>query len=58
MLDIHIVIDTIYLKKEKVIQVSQEKLFGIKLEMDRKEVALHASLHLGPRRVNIRPVSS
>lgn len=52
------VIDNIYLKKEKVIQVSQEKLFGIKLEMDRKEVAFHASLHLGPRMVNIRPVSS
>lgn len=43
------VIEITYLKKEKVIQVSQEKLFGIKLEQElhRMEAALHACLHLG-----------
>lgn len=54
------VIEIIYLKKEKVIQVSQEKLFGIKLEQElhRMEAALHACLHLGSSMANVRPVSS
>lgn len=41
-------------------QVSQEKLFGIKLEQElhRMEAALHACLHLGSSITNIRPVSS
>lgn len=41
------VIEIIYLKKENVIQASQGKLFGIKLEQELHgmEVALHACLH-------------